>query len=301
MANVTNQWCADKLGQIMKSTSGVNSEDFPADTTSLQSWLDWPAGKGGKYLEKISNPKLLYKGDIIIRDPAQDYIAVVTVGGAVTSKYSIVFADSSSQKFIKTETTGPVQFILRWKGAFDDSNPSTVAGSARDRILQAIYQQWGASRGGELPSMYVAGVRGLFTRGNERGIYDDGIVVVGPGTFSIFRANTDPSASYKSGVASLLPGVYPYKPGIHKPGKPGAYPAFRANTPNEILPVSRDGRQGVFAGQYINIHRGGLNSTSSLGCQTIQSNQWNQFYSLVRTEMTKVGTLEFNYILCALG
>lgn len=127
MANVSNQWCAQKLTEFLKSSFKIENEDYPADTSSLYSWSNWPLGKGGKYFERVIHPKLLYKGDIIIRDTAQDYIAVVYEGGAVSGKYKIAEGNSAIKKFIKKETSGPVTCVLRPLGAKSDyTKPMTA-------------------------------------------------------------------------------------------------------------------------------------------------------------------------------
>ena len=95
--------------------------------------------------------------------------------------------------------------------------------------------------------MLVVGIRGYYRDSlgepgeNDRGIYDDAAFVVGPETFAAFNANTDPSR-FRYGVASLMPGCHPYKPGLHGISRPdGGYPAFRPATRYEELPVRRDG------------------------------------------------------------
>jgi lysozyme len=123
---------------------------------------------------------------------------------------------------------------------------------------------------------------------NDRGIYDDCICIVAPGIFSAYNANTDPSR-HKPGVASLIPGVYPYHKGKHgiTTHADGGYWAFRPATPNEAVPVTRDGQEGTSMGIAINIHKGGYNSTSSEGCQTIYPDQWLEFQTTVYGLMTK--------------
>ena len=54
--------------------------------------------------------------------------------------------------------------------------------------------------------------------------------------------------------------------------------------------VTRDGEPpyedtGWFG---INIHRGGINTTSSEGCQTIPPSQWEAFIRLVQDEMRRI-------------
>jgi len=155
------------------------------------------------------------------------------------------------------------------------------------------------------PEMLVVGVRGYYRdsmgkRGvNDRGIYDDALFVIGKDTLAAFNGNTDPSA-WREGVASLLPGCHPYRPGNHGISRPGGgYPAFRPATNGEALPVSRDGEKdrSKHDGVAINIHKGGYNSTSSLGCQTIRPDQWEAFYAVTRLEMKRAGLVRFWYVL----
>lgn len=144
----------------------------------------------------------------------------------------------------------------------------------------------------------VIGLRGYYqTEGNERGIYDDAIAIVGPEHFSTYNANTDPSIQRK-GIATLLPGVHPYRPGNHGISRPGGgYPAFRPATKNEALPVSRDGIVNPSPGIAINIHRGGSSTTSSEGCQTIPPAQWAAFHATLRDQLKRYAQKTFNYIL----
>lgn len=172
-------------------------------------------------------------------------------------------------------------------------------------VMAAAVKVWVRTYPDELlPPMFVVGIRGYYrdTMGakgkNDRGIYDDAIFVVGPETFAAFNANTDPSR-HRPGIASLISGVHPYKPGNHGISRPGGgYPAFRPNTKGEALPVMRDGQDGIKQGIAINIHKGGYKGTSSLGCQTIPPAQWDAFYALTRSEMKKAGQKGFEYILC---
>ena len=172
-------------------------------------------------------------------------------------------------------------------------------------VVAAAVKVWCRAYPDELlPTMFVCGIRGYYrdTMGakgkNDRGIYDDAIFVVGPETFAAFNANTDPSR-YRPGIASLISGVHPYRAGNHGISKPGGgYPAFRPATKGEALPVMRDGIDGIKEGIAINIHRGGRNGTSSLGCQTIPPDQWDAFYGVTRSEMKKAGVKTFRYIRC---
>jgi lysozyme len=150
--------------------------------------------------------------------------------------------------------------------------------------------------------VYIVGIRGyskeLGKPGvNDRGIYDDAIMLVGPNYYQTFNANTDPSR-YRAGIATLVPGVHYYKKGNHGISKPGGgYPAFRPDTNNEALPVMRDGRVELSLGIAINIHRGGYNSTSSEGCQTIHPDQWLEFQTNAYKLMTQEGQRRIPYVL----
>lgn len=146
----------------------------------------------------------------------------------------------------------------------------------------------------------LLGMRGYYknTMGevgkNDRGIYDDAIFVVSPDAYVSFNANTDPTI-HRKGIASLVPGVHIYKKGRHGISRGQGYPALRPATKNEALPVFRDG-EGVSIGYNINIHRGGK-STSSLGCQTIPSSQYDSFISLVYDQMDRFSQKTIPYLL----
>jgi lysozyme len=156
---------------------------------------------------------------------------------------------------------------------------------------------------GAMPDIYVLGVRAYFrdTMGkpgvNDIGIYDDAMFVVAPGIFASFRANTDPSR-HRKGIATLIPGWYPFRPGNHGISRPGGgYPAFRPATKGEALPVFRDGETGRSKrdGIAINIHRGNYNSTSSEGCQTVYPPEWDAFHALVHVALKRGSLTRFWY------
>lgn len=178
---------------------------------------------------------------------------------------------------------------------------------ARPRItasqVEAIVRKHGVK-----DAVVIVGIRGYFRRTlgdpkvNDRGIWDDAIVVISPTAFAGFNGNTDPSI-WRTGIASLVEGVHRYKKGKHGISRGNPYPALRPATPNESLPVTRDGKKGRSLGVAINIHRGGSvkstspRVTSSLGCQTIPSEQWNSFIGLVYGEMDRYSQKTVPYIL----
>jgi lysozyme len=135
--------------------------------------------------------------------------------------------------------------------------------------------------------LFVVGIQGYYrdTMGapgvNDRGIYDDAIFLVSPSLFAAYNGNTDPSRVRKGsgfgggkGMADLKPGLYrAHRFGSHR----GKYLAL-IQTGGPVT-VVRDGNPpypdtGWFG---INIHKGGFNTTSSLGCQTIHPSQWGSF------------------------
>lgn len=148
----------------------------------------------------------------------------------------------------------------------------------------------------------LVGIRGYYKRTmgnpltNDRGIYDDAIFVYAPTTFSSYNANTDPSVTRK-GIATLKEGVHIYKKGKHKISSPNGYAAFRPANPEEKLPVTRDDQEGDFWGIAINIHKGGYNTTSSEGCQTIYPTQWQSFKTTVYELMDRYDQKTISYIL----
>lgn len=155
----------------------------------------------------------------------------------------------------------------------------------------------------------LLGVRGYFLDSlgepgqNDRGIYDDAIIICSPTAYATFLANVDPSVT-RDKVAVLEPEqVVQYRPGMHRPNSASGHMAWRQDSPvivrrdNYIRPIGfKSDEWGISLGNglwtdrgfsdrfWINLHRGGRNTTSSLGCQTIQLSDWTSFYLLLKRE-----------------
>jgi lysozyme len=156
-------------------------------------------------------------------------------------------------------------------------------------------------KAGVTDTIVLVGLRGYYldTMGkageNDRGIYDDALILISPSAFVTYNANVDPSV-FRPGIATLKNGVWKYKIGIHGLSKPESqrYTALVQAAP---VTVSRDG-SGDDSGWFgINIHRGGRSTTSSLGCQTIPPEQWESFISTVASEMKRAGVKSISYLL----
>ena len=182
---------------------------------------------------------------------------------------------------------------------------------------------------GTTDSVFLLGIRGFLEPGadNKRGIYDDAIFLVTPEECLGFNANTDPSITRK-GIAVLQPGKYSYKQGLHGihhlnmadagdkalydklittgrdlepiPGRILPYHAFRQAAPVTVL---RDGalttetKTDPDQWPWIDIHRGGYNTTSSEGCQTIFPDQWPEIKEKGYAAMNAAGLQIIHYFL----
>ena len=149
-------------------------------------------------------------------------------------------------------------------------------------------------RGYYKDTMGVAGV-------NDRGMYDDAFFLISPSLFMAVNGNTDASRVRKGkgfgagkGMAMLKPGQYrAHIIGTHKK----IYPALVQRAGK--VTVIRDGtpnyeETGMFG---INIHPGGKNGTSSLGCQTVPTPQWKNFIATVQAQLKMYNQTVLPYVL----
>lgn len=203
------------------------------------------------------------------------------------------------------------------------NRPQITRAELEDMIVKAGYQ---------VPDKaMIVGIRGYYKDSmgkpgaNDRGIYDDAIILISPDYFEAFNGNTDPS-KYQAGIASLKSGLYDYKQGIHgmhhlnvdnakdkeaydwllaHPGSDHPDAAYRltywAFRQNGNVTITRDGGKeqtdSLATRFWIDIHRGGINTTSSEGCQTIIPDEWPWFRKTGYELMNKAGQPAISYLL----
>lgn len=155
--------------------------------------------------------------------------------------------------------------------------------------------------------LILIGVRGYYKQSmgedefNERGIYDDAMFLYSDTVFMSFNANVDPSSYRKGHGTGSAKGMAELKSGLHRSHALGLHRGSYLALVQTAGPVTvvRDGNPpyedtGYFG---INIHKGGINTTSSLGCQTIHPSQWSQFINLVKSEMNHHKVKVMPYLL----
>lgn len=185
------------------------------------------------------------------------------------------------------------------------SRPRLSSTAFFDRVEQCF----GATARASLFALpfFIGGIPGYYMQSmgdptkNDRGIYDDCIVLVTRNVFAAWNGNTDPS-THRKDIATLQPGIYPcYQFDRHNGSRPHNAicqrrgPVIIRRDGTESVPKGEsDGRGfslggGLWRGNFgINIHRGGVNGTSSLGCQTFPPSQWDGFYALAKAEAQRV-------------
>jgi lysozyme len=161
-----------------------------------------------------------------------------------------------------------------------------------------------------MPEIFVLMDRAYYDRtmgkpGNDVGIYDDAAFIVSPLGFTSWNANTDPSRygwNPNAGkyMARLKPGIYTFRRLKHRASSPSGYMAFgQGPDPVTVERIRRDGtiaetETGCFG---INLHRGGVNGTSSEGCLTIPPVQWPAFDHTLSDILKRTEAKTFTLIL----
>jgi lysozyme len=152
----------------------------------------------------------------------------------------------------------------------------------------------------------LVGIRGYYrdsmgAKGkNDRGIYDDALILVTPNVHAAFNANVDPGAyginpKVRKGYASLKPGVYRYKLGKHGLRRGNPYTALVQSGP---VTVQRDGGREETGFFGINVHAGSRTRVSSEGCTTLPPGpNWDGFIALVQAEMKRNNAKTLSYVL----
>lgn len=154
----------------------------------------------------------------------------------------------------------------------------------------------------------LIGIRGYYSKMgptpfNDRGIYDDALILVSSGgdVYATFNANVDPAArginpKIKKGYASLKPGVWTYKLGYHgiRSGNP-----YRALVQGDAVTVQRDGGKEETGWFGINVHAGSRTRVSSEGCTTLPPQSYPAFITLVESEMKRNHAKTLSYVLTA--
>ena len=177
----------------------------------------------------------------------------------------------------------------------------------RQKVEEILAREFAAARRKQ-PKVVWFGVRGYFEDSmgkpdqNDRGIYDDAFFLISPVCFKSFNANTDPSRSGTNknigkGYPVLQPGIYDYKIGIHGLSRPKDK-QYRALVQAGQVTIKRDGSDKTERGFFcINGHRGGINGTSSEGCQTTLRDQWPEFFETAESELVEYGQNIIPYCL----
>ena len=161
------------------------------------------------------------------------------------------------------------------------------------QLLQNAHHLLPADRRND--AVYMIGVDDYYSEMAQRNVYDSAIFLVTPDDVTNYNANCDPSRQRK-GVAQLKANqAVLYAPGPHGfQRKGGPYPAFRQKGECTVIRDGQGADTGIF---WINIHRGGLRTTSSAGCQTIPPHQWAEFKTDGYRALDEAGQKDFYYLL----
>lgn len=156
------------------------------------------------------------------------------------------------------------------------------------------------------PAIFVLAVRGYYANslggpGNDLGMYDDAFFIVDAKSMSAWNGNTDPSRyglRPEGGrhMARLKTGCWWFRPLTHR----RKYQAFgQGSSPVTVERIKSDGSIAITeSGQFgINLHRGGINGTSSEGCCTLPPDQWEDFRSELNRVLSLAGLNKFSFLL----
>lgn len=179
--------------------------------------------------------------------------------------------------------------------------PRTRPKMTRDEVVALVRSRHPDE---DLPDTFVVGIRGYYRDSmgkvgqNDRGLYDDALFLITPTKFLSFNANTDPSRSRPGAGFGAGKGMAVLRPGFwhaHALGKHKSLYLALVQSRGKVI-VDRDGHAGSYpeTGMFgINIHKGGINSTSSEGCQTIPPSQWDEFIHAVAVPAKAQGVVPY--------
>jgi hypothetical protein len=177
--------------------------------------------------------------------------------------------------------------------------PNSKPKGSLAKVCAAAERQWrAAGNASALPDFFVLAVRGYYrdsmgrVGSNDLNQYDDAFFIVSPLGFSAWNGNTDPTRygwnpNADGYMARLAPGCYHFQSLIHR----AKYAAFgQGPAAVKIERIKSDGTiaktsTGCFG---INLHRGGINGTSSEGCLTVPVEQWEKFHAILYDLMKRL-------------
>lgn len=191
----------------------------------------------------------------------------------------------------------------------------SIVPKERPDITRAEAKVYVQRAGQDVVDVFILGRRGYYRDSmgkpgvNDINIYDDAIAIVTPKECWTFNANTDPSRD----AATLKPGTYWYKLGIHGLSKPKEQQYEALVQAGDVIlsrpdtSELRDGYHpvlgfhmggGFFKGAFgVNHHKGGNTTTGSLACQTIHPSQWGDYIEKVKSTLKLYGLEKIPYIL----
>lgn len=178
-------------------------------------------------------------------------------------------------------------------------------------VMAAAQNAWERQSGRTMPDVFVLAVRAYYRdsmgipRANDYAIFDDAFFIVSPFGFSAWNGNSDPSrigrnANAGKYMARLKPGLWTFQRLKHKINSPNGYMAFgQGDRPVAVERIRKDGTvavtdHGCFG---INLHRAGINGTSSEGCLTVPKGQWIEFRKTLDAALEKTNLRSFPLIL----
>jgi lysozyme len=176
--------------------------------------------------------------------------------------------------------------------------PPSKPKASRETVIAAAENQWRKQfPTSPLPTKFVLANRAYYRDSmgkvgeNDISQYDDAFFIVTQDSFSAWNGNTDPSRygwspTADDYMARLAPGVHWMRQRIHR----GKYQAFGQD--GKDLTIERIKADGTVAkretGSFgIDLHPGGVNGTSSLGCITVPPDQWPDFNATLKKAVAK--------------